>query len=114
MLTTGHASALSVPSPIFSRTSWTSASISTVIAWMARVSSVFCFSSVSVSWKSWSAFRLLEHRLSVLADHDERRQEDRFQRDNERQELERVPICTEKAGCDPDGKDGDVDPNEHH
>jgi hypothetical protein len=45
-------------------------------------------------------FRLLERRLPVLTDHDECGQEDRFQRHDERQELEGVAIGAEEAGRD--------------
>ena len=47
-------------------------------------------------------FRLLERGLPVLTDHDERRQEDRLQRHDERQELERVPVSSEQPRRDPE------------
>ena len=42
--------------------------------------------------------RLLKRRLPVLIDHDERGQEDGFQRHEEREQLERVAVGAEEAG----------------
>ena len=47
------------------------------MVWMARVRSVLDLSSSSDSTKSWSALACWKD-LPVLADHDERRQEDRL------------------------------------
>jgi hypothetical protein len=47
----------------------------------------------------------------VLADHHERRQEDRFQRNDHGEQPERVVLDLEK---DPRGEPDDVDVDEHH
>ena len=46
--------------------------------WIWRVSSRLVLSSKFLKFKVVVGFGLLEGRLAVLADHDERRQEDRF------------------------------------
>jgi hypothetical protein len=53
---------------------------------------------------------LLERRLAVLADHHERRQEDRFQRHDERERRPRALLDRQH----PDRERGDVDVDEHH
>src|SRR5262249_15820746 len=58
--------------------------------------------------------RLLQRGLAILPDQDEGRKEDRFERDHQRQELERVGVGAEETGHDPEREDRYVYPNEGH
>jgi len=53
-------------------------------------------------------------RGPILTDHHERRQDDRFQRHHERQELERETVRTEKARRHPAHEGRDMQPDERH
>src|SRR5262249_37305036 len=58
--------------------------------------------------------RLLQRALAVLPDQDERRKEDRFQRNDQRQELKREGVDAEETRRDPEREDRHVYPHEGH
>ena len=91
--------------------------MSVVSVWIARVSSVFVPQVLCLGREVVVGLRSLELRLAVLADHDERRQEDRLERDDQGQPRPRIGFdeqhpARERGGMDVHERHGAGEPRD--